>query len=97
VDHDLPVSIVFGLEDILIDLTEDQGQLTLNKVQLAHSINTAYVPRGSNIVGRQVGPRRWRSPEATILGPVNKASDIFSFALLVRQPVIIRNTFLGNG
>ncbi|KAL2839534.1 kinase-like domain-containing protein [Aspergillus pseudodeflectus] len=84
---------VFGLEDILIDLTEDQGQLTLNKVQLAHSINTVYLPRGSNIVGRQVGPRRWRSPEATILGPVNKPSDIFSFALLCIFAVYRRVVF----
>ncbi|KAL3490565.1 kinase-like domain-containing protein [Aspergillus germanicus] len=73
---------VFSLRKILIDLTKDRGQLTLSKVQLAHSVNTVYLPRGSNIVGRQIGPLEWRSPESAVLGPVNKPSDIFSFALL---------------
>jgi hypothetical protein len=97
VDDDLPASIVFSLRKILIDLTKDQGQLTLSKVQLAHSVNTVYLPRGSNIVGRQIGPLEWRSPESAVLAAVNKPSDIFSFALLVRQPVTNQNTFLSNG
>ncbi|KAJ0421741.1 kinase-like domain-containing protein [Aspergillus carlsbadensis] len=86
---------VFGPRHILLDLTKDQGRVTLNRVQLAHSFDTVYLPRGSNILRREVGPWQWRSPESSVFGPVNKPSDIFSFALLcvfaVRRKRVLLN------
>lgn len=35
------------------------------------------------MVGKQAGNWMWRSPEAHARGPVNKPSDVFSFALVV--------------
>lgn len=35
------------------------------------------------MVGKQAGNWMWRSPEAHARGPVNKPSDVFSFAIVV--------------
>lgn len=35
------------------------------------------------MIGKQAGSEMWGSPEAHASGPVNKPSDIFSFALVV--------------
>jgi hypothetical protein len=42
------------------------------------------------MIGRQAGNWMWRSPEAHAQGPLNKPSDIFSFALVVSVSLIAR-------
>ncbi|KAL2815320.1 kinase-like domain-containing protein, partial [Aspergillus granulosus] len=78
---------------ILINWTKDEGKIDIDKVQLAILEDTAYIRPGSDIVGRLVGPRQWRSPEAYAMGPVNKPSDIFSFAILCLYAVQKRPIF----
>lgn len=39
------------------------------------------------MIGKQAGNWMWRSPEAHARGPVNKPSDVFSFALVVSSDI----------
>ena len=57
--------------------------MVIEQVQLADIEDAAYVPAGSDIMGKQVGNWMWRSPEAHAQGRVNKPSDIFSFGVVV--------------
>jgi serine/threonine protein kinase len=57
--------------------------MVIEQVQLADIEDAAYVPPGSDIMGKQVGNLMWRSPEAHAQGRVNKPSDIFSFGVVV--------------
>lgn len=52
-------------------------------MRLADLEDSAHVPPGTDIIGRQMGNWMWRSPEAHAEGPVNKPSDLFSFGLVV--------------
>ncbi|MCJ1280773.1 hypothetical protein MMC26_000090 [Xylographa opegraphella] len=57
-------------------------------VRLGDLEDSAYVPNGNNIRGRQVGNQNWRSPEAHAEGRVNKPSDIFSFGIVCIYAVL---------
>lgn len=57
--------------------------ILIERVQLGDLEDAAYIPPGSAMIGKQAGNSMWRSPEAHAKGPVNKPSDIFSFALVV--------------
>jgi len=47
----------------------------VTEVRLADLEDSAIVPQGSAIIGRQMGNWMWRSPEAHAEGPMNKPSD----------------------
>jgi len=67
----------------LIDWKEHQDGIVIEQVQLGDLEDAAHIPPGSHMIGKQIGNWMWRSPEAHARGPVNKPSDIFSFALVV--------------
>lgn len=67
----------------MIDWKEYQDGIIVERVQLADLEDAAHIPPGSHMIGKQAGNWMWRSPEAHARGPVNKPSDIFSFALVV--------------
>ncbi|KAH7391070.1 kinase-like domain-containing protein [Phaeosphaeria sp. MPI-PUGE-AT-0046c] len=69
-------------DNILIDWKEHQNGIIVEQVQLADLEDAAHIPPGSHMIGKQAGNWMWRSPEAHARGPVNKPSDIFSFALV---------------
>ncbi|KUL81690.1 hypothetical protein ZTR_09993 [Talaromyces verruculosus] len=69
-------------DNIFIDWKSGQDGTTINRVQLGDLEDAAYIPPGSHMIGKQAGNWMWRSPEAHASGPVNKPSDIFSFALV---------------
>ena len=62
--------------------------MIIDEVRLGDLEDSAYVPPGSNIRGRQVGNQNWRSPEAHAEGRVNKFSDIFSFGIVVSSRML---------
>lgn len=70
-------------DNILIDWKDFQDGVIVERVQLADLEDAAHIPHGSHMVGKQAGNWMWRSPEAHARGPMNKPSDIFSFALVV--------------
>lgn len=70
--------------NIMVDWDETDGNLTVQRVQIADIEDAAYVPDYCAIVGRQVGNWMWRSPEAHACGRVHKPSDMFSFGIVVR-------------
>ena len=70
-------------DNVLIDWKEYQVETIIERVQLGDLEDAAHIPPGSHMVGKQAGNWMWRSPEAHARGPVNKPSDIFSFALVV--------------
>lgn len=57
--------------------------MDVKEVRLADLEDSAHVPPGTAILGRQMGNWMWRSPEAHAEGPVNKSSDLFSFGIVV--------------
>lgn len=61
----------------------------VTEVRLADLEDSAIVPQGSAIIGRQMGNWMWRSPEAHAEGPMNKPSDMFSFGIVVSQTAAI--------
>ncbi|ODH53694.1 hypothetical protein GX48_00112 [Paracoccidioides brasiliensis] len=69
--------------NVFIDWKGDRDGIVIDRVQLGDLEDAAHIPPGSHMIGKQVGNRMWRSPEAHAEGPVNKPSDIFSFALVV--------------
>jgi hypothetical protein len=69
--------------------------MVIKQVQLADIEDAAYVPPGSDIVGKQVGNWMWRSPEAHAQGRVNKPSDIFSFGVIVSRQAHYNPSSLG--
>lgn len=71
-------------DNIMLDWDEEEESTTIRQVKVADLEDAAYVPDNSAIVGRQVGNWMWRSPEAHASGQVQKASDIFSFGVVVR-------------
>ncbi|EEH16178.1 serine/threonine protein kinase [Paracoccidioides brasiliensis Pb03] len=68
--------------NVFIDWKGDRDGIVIDRVQLGDLEDAAHIPPGSHMIGKQVGNRMWRSPEAHAEGPVNKPSDIFSFALV---------------
>ncbi|KAM5453960.1 hypothetical protein MaudCBS49596_002585 [Microsporum audouinii] len=69
-------------DNIFIDWKGQGNDIVVERVQLGDLEDAAYIPPGSAMVGKQAGNQMWRSPEAHASGPVNKPSDIFSFALV---------------
>ncbi|PWY96582.1 kinase-like protein [Aspergillus sclerotioniger CBS 115572] len=69
-------------DNIFIDWDEHQAGITIHNVQLGDLEDAAHIPPGSHMIGKQAGNWMWRSPEAHASGPLNKPSDIFSFALV---------------
>lgn len=70
--------------NIMIDWDDTNGEIAVERIELADLEGSAYVPPGSVIEGGQVGNQLWRSPEAHAKGPVNTYSDMFSFGIVVR-------------
>ncbi|EDN11104.1 predicted protein [Histoplasma mississippiense (nom. inval.)] len=66
-----------------VDWQAQKDGILIERVQLGDLEDSADIPPGSAIIGKQAGNPVWRSPEAHAKGPVNKPSDIFSFALVV--------------
>ncbi|KAK2809389.1 hypothetical protein FQN50_003848 [Emmonsiellopsis sp. PD_5] len=69
-------------DNVFIDWKGGQDGIVIERVQLGDLEDAAHIPPGSHMIGKQVGNWMWRSPEAHAKGPVNKPSDIFSFALV---------------
>ncbi|GAD96775.1 predicted protein [Paecilomyces variotii No. 5] len=69
-------------DNVFIDCKRDQDRIIIERVQLGDLEDAAYIPPGSYMIGKQAGSWMWRSPEAHAQGPVDKPSDIFSFALV---------------
>ncbi|KAL4896926.1 hypothetical protein BDV59DRAFT_81954 [Aspergillus ambiguus] len=59
------------------------NEIIVDQVQLGNLEDAAHIPPGCDMVGKQAGNWMWRSPETHARGPVNKPSDIISFALVV--------------
>lgn len=55
----------------------------MSDVKLGDLEDSAHVPPGMAIIGRQMGNFMWHSPEAHAEGPVGKPSDLFSFGIVV--------------
>ena len=73
-------------DNIFVKWSESaKGTYIIHKVQLGDLEDSAHVPPGSSIRGRQVGNQNWRSPEAHAEGRVNTPSDMFSFGIVVRR------------
>ncbi|KAL9087402.1 MAG: hypothetical protein Q9165_006699 [Trypethelium subeluteriae] len=69
-------------DNVLIDWKVEQDGIIIGRVQLGDLEDAAHIPPGSHMVGKQANNMMWRSPEAHARGPVDKPSDIFSFALV---------------
>lgn len=59
-------------------------EVDITQVNVADLDNAAKVTEGQAITGTQVGNVMWRSPEAHAGIRIGKASDIFSFGIIVR-------------
>ncbi|DAA76433.1 TPA_exp: Uncharacterized protein A8136_0747 [Trichophyton benhamiae CBS 112371] len=80
-DHNI-VHTDIKANNILIDWKEENGELTIKRVQLADIEDSAIIPPNCDILGKAVGNWMWRSPEAHVEARVNKPSDIFSFGIV---------------
>lgn len=70
-------------DNFFINWKAHEDGILIKRVQLGDLEDAAYIPPGSAMIGKQAGNSMWRSPEAHAKSPVNKPSDIFSFALVV--------------
>lgn len=67
----------------------EHGEIAIESVKLADADNAVYAPSGGDIAPRgsglrvQVGNVLWRSPEAQVGIGINKATDVWSFGLVV--------------
>ncbi|KJF60499.1 serine/threonine protein kinase [Coccidioides immitis RS] len=61
---------------------EDPRKIVVDQVQLSDVEDAVHLHPGRSIIGKQLGNYMWRSPEAHARGPINKASDIFSFGVV---------------
>ncbi|KAI1339720.1 kinase-like domain-containing protein [Xylariaceae sp. FL0016] len=68
--------------NIMVDYHETPEGITVDRVQLSDLEDSTHIPPGQALRGLQVGNQFWRSPEAHVQGPVSKASDIFSLAIV---------------
>ena len=69
--------------NIMLDWTEEDGNIAVQNVQIADIEDAVCVPDRCNVTGRQFGNWMWRSPEAHASGHCNKPTDIYSFAIVV--------------
>lgn len=70
-------------DNVFVNWQNRHDEIIVDQVQLGDLEDAAHIPPGCDMVGKQAGNWMWRSPEAHARGPVNKPSDIFSFALVV--------------
>lgn len=70
-------------DNVFVDWKDHHDGIVIERVQVGDLEDAAHIPPGSHMIGKQAGNWMWRSPEAHAQGPVNKPSDIFSFALVV--------------
>lgn len=83
-------------DNIFINWQHCHDQVIIHQVQLGDLEDAAHIPPGCDMVGKQAGNWIWRSPEAHARGPVNKPSDIFSFALVVSPALGKLSSASGN-
>lgn len=74
--------------NIFVQWRQANHRIIIDEVRLGDLEDSAYVPPGSNIRGRQMGNQNWRSPKAHAEGRINKPSDMFSFGIVVSQRVL---------
>ncbi|MCJ1382836.1 hypothetical protein MMC17_005949 [Xylographa soralifera] len=74
--------------NIFVQWSQTCDRIIIDDVRLGDLEDSAYVPPGSNVRGRQVGNQNWRSPEAHAEGRVNKPSDMFSFGIVCIYAVL---------
>lgn len=89
--------------DLLADLKSDNillmytaspsDEVNITQVNVADCDNAAKVKEGEAIIGTQVGNVMWRSPEAHVGARIGKASDIFSFGVIVRPLPVFDHKF----
>lgn len=66
---------------------QPNGELDISRVNLADPESAAKVKHGEHITGIQVGNVMWRSPEAQAGIGITKASDVFSFGIVVSASI----------
>ncbi|KAL8705139.1 MAG: hypothetical protein Q9201_001742 [Fulgogasparrea decipioides] len=64
------------------------GEVDVTRVNVADWDNAAKLKEGQAITGTQVGNVMWRSPEAHAGIRIGKASDIFSFGIIVIHAIL---------
>lgn len=70
--------------NIVVEYRTDAGdQIHIERVNLADPESAGKVKDGEHITGTQVGNVMWRSPEAQAGIGIGKASDVFSFGIVV--------------
>ncbi|KAJ6179650.1 hypothetical protein N7519_010111 [Penicillium mononematosum] len=69
-------------DNVFINWQGFKDEILIGQVQLGDLEDAAHIPPGCDMVGKQAGNWMWRSPEAHARGPVNKPSDVFSFAIV---------------
>lgn len=80
-DHDI-VHLDIKANNIMVDYRETENGITVDRVQLSDLEDSTYIPPKQELRGLQVGNHLWRSPEAHVMGAINKPTDIFSFAIV---------------
>ncbi|KAI9929823.1 hypothetical protein MW887_011628 [Aspergillus wentii] len=84
-------------DNIFIDWKNQRDGVTIDRVLIGDLEDAAHIPPECYMIGKQAGNWMWRSPEAHAQGPVNKPSDIFSFALVCIYAIQKRVLFaVGN-
>lgn len=68
---------------LLMHTAGPADEVDIIRVNVADLDNAAKVTEGQAITGIQVGNVMWRSPEAHAGVRIGKASDIFSFGIIV--------------
>ena len=71
---------------LLMYMVSSADEVEIAGVNVADWDNAAKVTEGQAITGTQVGNVMWRSPEAHAGIRIGKASDIFSFGVIVSLP-----------
>ena len=75
---------------VLMYTTGPTDEVDITRVNVADWDNAAKVTEGQAITGTQVGNVMWRSPEAHAGMRIGKASDIFSFGIIVSLAADVR-------
>ena len=73
-------------------LMDTKDQVNIESVNLADPESAAKVDDGENITGIKVGNVMWRSPEAHAGIRIGKASDVFSFGIVVSALYTLRES-----
>ncbi|KNG88038.1 hypothetical protein ANOM_004084 [Aspergillus nomiae NRRL 13137] len=80
--HDQDIVHIDVKANNVINWRNRNDEIIVAQVQLGDLEDAVHIPPGCDMVGKQAGNWMWRSPEAHARGPVNKPSDVFSFALV---------------